>query len=1032
MLSAQLRTWMAQSSDLTDPTFCISDRLDIRGPVDPDLMRAAHERVEQEAEALRLRLVSTEDGYRQYLAPVGDSPLHHVDVSAEPDPQAAADAWMRADMERPADPARLCTTALLRTAADRFTLYRRVHHAVLDGWSLALVHNRTAAVYTALAEGRSPAEGALPGFRVLLESEEQYAGSKRYAADRDYWLARFEDRPEPAQLTGRWSTTARIAHRRRAELGPDRVARLRSTADRLGVSWSDLATGIAAAYVGRMTNAAEVVLGTPTPARLSPQVRGVPGMTTNGLPVRVPMTPGTSLADFARQVSLELRRTQLHSRYPSAELARELGLLGTGRRLWGQVVNVMTFDYELDFAGSPASVRTISLAPADDLAMTFYRTSADEDIELIVDAHPELHGPRETEAHLERLLFFIDSVTAADPGTPVEELPLVGDTERERLRAWGSGPVHEIEDTTVHGLVEAWARRSPQAPAVEFEQQVLSFAQLNERANRLARHLLAQGVRPGQVVAFALPRSPELHIAALGVLKAGAAFLPLDPSYPLARLSFMVGDAAPALVLLHSDTAALAEELDAPCLVLDHGEVARALAQLPGDDLGAQERGGAHSPGAPAYVIYTSGSTGVPKGVVVRHSGVVNLTAAMVDRLGSGPGTRTLQFASSSFDAFVGEMTQCVLNGGTAVCAPAERLAPGPELLRLVVEKQINDLVLPPSALEVMAPEEWPAGTTVSVVGEASSPTVIERWAPVCRLINGYGPTEATVSTAMSTRLSPSQAGAPPIGRPLRNVRVYVLDAGLRRVPAGAVGELYVAGAGVTLGYLGREELTAERFVEDPFGAPGERMYRTGDLVRWAGDGELTFVGRNDDQVKIRGFRIELGEVEAALVRSPGVARAAATVREDQPGNRQLVAYVVPAPGAGLDPARLRTRLAAGLPAHFVPSLIVAVEDLPRTANGKLDRKALPAPRPATTAQRRPPGTERERELAELFAGILGIEPPGVDDSFFDLGGHSLSATRLLGRIRKLTGVELTVRELFAAPTVAGLAKLVDDSLSTT
>ncbi|MEU1879725.1 amino acid adenylation domain-containing protein [Streptosporangium sp. NPDC020072] len=1029
LLSAQLRTWMAQSSDLTDPTNCITDCLEIHGPVDPAVMRAANERVEHEAEALRLRLVSTEDGYRQYVDPAGNAPLVYLDLSAEADPVAEADAWMQADMRRPIDPLRLCGAALLRTAADRFVLYRRVHHAVVDGWSLALIHNRLAAVYTALAEGRASEDGAFPAFQELLSSEKQYEESRRFETDHAYWLSRFADRPDPVRLAGRSSSAVRIAHRRRADLGPARIAGLRAAADRFGVSWSDLATGITAAYVGRMTNADEVVLGIPAMARMTPQVRRVPGMTTNGLPVRVPMVPGTSVADFARQVSLELRQTLKHSRYPSAELARETGLLGTGRRLWGQVVNVMDFDYALDFAGATATVRTISLSAADDLSVTFYRTSADDTFELIVDAHPEIHSVEETEAHLRRFLFFLDSLVLEEPGTPVHEVPLVDPAERARLREWGTGPVHEIPPTAVHELVEAWAARTARAPAIEFEDTVLSFAEVNERANRLARHLLSLGAGPGQIVAFALPRSADLHITALSVLKTGAAFLPLDPAYPAARLSFMVGDAKPALVVLNSVTAGLAAELDARCLLLDHAEVAEAVRTLPGRNLTDEERGAVFSPDQPAYVIYTSGSTGVPKGVVVRHSGVVNLVAAMVDRLGSGPGTRTLQFASSSFDAFVGEMTQSLLNGGTLVSAAAERLTPGPDLTRLVTEKRINDLVLPPSALEVMSPQEWPGGTTVSIVGEAGSPAVIERWSPVCTLINGYGPTEATVSTAMSTRLSPSQADAPPIGRPLRNVRVYVLDDRMELVPAGAVGELYVGGAGVTLGYLGRDVLTAERFGDDPFAGPGARLYRTGDLVRWTADGELTFVGRNDDQVKVRGFRIELGEIEAALARSPGVAGAAATVWGDQPGDRRLVAYVVADPGAEPDPERLRARLAAGLPAHLVPSVITRIAGLPRTASGKLDRRALPPPQQVTAVASRPPVSAHERLMVELFAAILGAEPPGIDDSFFDLGGHSLSAVRLLARIRKTVGVELTVRELFDAPTPAGLAGLVDDAL---
>ncbi|WP_431045763.1 amino acid adenylation domain-containing protein [Streptomyces sp. P1-3] len=1027
LLAAQQGIWFAQSLDPASTAYSISDCLDIHGAVDPALMTAAHAQVEREAEAMRLRFAAGEEGPAQHLDPSAGSPLHHLDVSAEPDPVAATEAWMAADMSGPVDLLRdpLCTTALFRIAADRFTLYRRVHHAVLDGWSLALIHNRTAAVYTALAEGRSPDEGAFPPFRLLLDGESEYRASRRRARDRAYWTRRLPEHPEPVRLAGGRATASRPAHRCRAPIAPETLTRLRDTAERLGVSRTDLLIGVTAAYVARMTNAQDIVLGAPLSARTGRRERDVPGMTTNGLPIRVPVDTAMTLAELAGRTQLAVRETSLHCGYRSEDLSRDLGLVGTGHSLWGPVVNVMDLAYELDFAGSPATVRNVSRAVTDDLAVTFYRTSAEDRMELILDAHPDLYRLQEAEGHLERLSFFLDAVAAADADTArVGELPLVSPAERDRVMAWSAGPVRDIPDIPLHALFEAWAERTPRAPALEFGDTVLSFAELDERANRLARYLLAAGAGPGKVVAFALPRSADLHVAALGVLKAGAAFVPLDPTYPLRRIAFMVEDAKPTLVLLHSTTAGLATGLDAPCVCLDDAEAEHVLDGLSGDRLTDRERGGPVRPDQPAYVIYTSGSTGVPKGVVVPHRGVVNLTAAMVDRLGSGPGTRTLQFASASFDAFVGEMTQSLLNGGTLVGAPTERLAPGPALTALIAEKGVNDLVLPPSALEVMAPELMPAGVTVSVVGEACKPTVVERWAPVCRLINGYGPTEATVSTAMSPPLPVGRPDeAPPIGTPLRNVRAYVLDSRQEPVPVGAVGQLHVAGAGVTRGYLGRDALTAERFRDDPYGPPGTRMYRTGDLVRWNADGQLVFVGRDDDQVKLRGFRIELGEVEAALARCPGVAQAAAAVREDTPGDRRLVGYAVAEPGTRLDPAQLRKRLSADLPAHLTPGLVVIVDALPRTLNGKLDRKALPAPATAPETHSRMPRTATEEILAGLFAQTLGLPQVGIDDSFFELGGHSLSATRLLGRVRRTLGVELSVGDLFEARSVAALAR---------
>ncbi|WP_416905489.1 amino acid adenylation domain-containing protein [Micromonospora echinospora] len=1030
LLGAQSGIWYAESLDSTGTSWSITDRVDIHGPVDPATMTAAHHRVERDCEALRLRFAVTAAGPVQYVDPDASSPLHLVDVSTEADPEAAADAWMTADMAAPVDRlgTGLCTTALIRLAPEHFVLYRRVHHLMVDGWSIAQLHRRTAATYTALATGEEP-PAPPPPLRILGDGEAAYLASNRLERDRRHWLERLADRPEPTRLAGRHDRRGGTVVRRRAHLGVARTERMRTAAERLGVGWSEFAVGIAAAYVGRMSGSADVLLGLPVTGRMSRAERDVPGMTTNAMPLRIRMPAGTSLADLLAGVGAELRAGLLHSRYPAAMLGRDLGRTGQGRPFWGAVVNVMGSTAPLRFAGHPATVRTLSLPDVDDVSLVFFQLP-DGDTELLLDADSVAHPPAALDAHLRRFLLFLDAATSAEPGTAVDDLPLTDAEERERLLGWGRGPTRDIPPVGVHQLVEQWAERTPDAPALDDDGTPVSFGELDRRANQLARHLVDRGVGPGQVVAFALPRSAALVTAALAVLKSGAAFLSLDPAYPIARLSFMVADAEPSLLLLSGETAALGDHLPVRRLLLDDPELTGRLATLDPRPLSDRERTLPTSPWQPAYLIYTSGSTGTPKGVVVRHRGVVNLTAAMVDRLGSGPGTRTLQFASASFDALVGEMTQSVLNGGTLVLAPADRLTPGPELVRLIRERGVNDLVLAPSVLDVLSPQDLPPETTVSIVGEASAPTVVERFAPVCRLINGYGPTEATVSTAMSGRLTPDRAAAPPIGTPLRNVRVYLLDARRRLVPTGTVGELHIGGAGVSLGYRGNRALTEERFLPDPFaGDDGEaRMYRSGDLARWTTDGELVFVGRDDDQVKVRGFRIELGEVETALVRQPGVVRAAATVRDDGTGGRHLVGYVVPAPGSSVDPARIRAGLAEALPAHLVPGIVVPVEDLPRNASGKLDRAALPDPyavtpdRPGATGGGTAGRTDAEEVLAALFAELLGVPAVGADENFFDLGGHSLSATRLLGRARSLLDVRLSVRDLFRHPTVSALA----------
>ncbi|WP_158070511.1 MULTISPECIES: non-ribosomal peptide synthetase [Streptomyces] len=1025
-MAAQRGIWFAQALAPTVTHHSIADCLDIDGPVDPALLEEAHRRVTTEMEALRLRFVETADGPAQYVDESAQPPVHYIDVSSEADPRAAAEAWMRADMGKEvklSEPPPF-TTALFKLADDRFSLYRRVHHLLLDGGSLGTLHHRTAQVYTQLAAGRAVDDSPFRPFHMLVESETAYLASTRRERDRKYWLERLSDRPEPVRLTTRRGAGGDDVLLRKVALDPARLAKLRAAAERFAVSWVELTTGITAAYTARMTNSPEVTVGMPVAARLTRVERDTPGMLTNPVPLRLATDARTTLTTFFRETRAEARAAFQRSRYPSEELSRELGLLGTDRRLWGPALNVMGFSHDLDFAGVPARLRTLSHSHVADLMFTFFQTSSDGAVELIAAANADLCQEAELEAHLDRFLYFADGIAAADPETALGGLPLLRAEEREQLLAWGAGPVRDIPDVGMHTLVEQWAQRTPDGPAVELHGGVThSYSELNAQANRLARHLVSRGVGPGSVVGLSLPRSAEVVAAVLGVLKTGAAFLPLDSAYPEDRLAFMVSDASPALLLLQSSTAHLAETLGVEGLLLDDPGLRRTLGELPGHDLADDERTGEFDARHPAYLIYTSGSTGRPKGVVVPHRGVVNICGAMLDRLGSGPGSRTLQFASASFDASVGEMTQSVLVGGTLVVAASDRLAPGPDLARLIDEADINDLVLAPSVLEVMSPDDLPSGVTITIVGEASSPDVVRRWSPVCRLINGYGPTEATISTAMSLPLSPADAEAPPIGTPLRNVRVRALDERLELVPVGAVGELYVAGAGVTQGYRGRDELTAERFVRDPYGPEGSRMYRTGDLVRWTAGGELVFVGRNDDQVSLRGHRIELGEVEAAIRGVEGVARAAATVLEDATGDRSLIGYAVPETGRRLDPAAVRSAIGERLPGYLTPSRLVLLDELPLTASGKLDRNALPEPAAVAADQDQVPRTAVEEILAGLFARILKVPQVDVDDNFFDLGGHSLSATRLLGRIRSTLGRELSVGELFASPTVAGLAR---------
>jgi len=591
------------------------------------------------------------------------------------------------------------------------------------------------------------------------------------------------------------------------------------------------------------------------------------------------------------------------------------------------------------------------------------------------------------------------------------------------LAEWND-TAREVPGATLADMFEAQVARTPEAPAVIAGDVTLSYAELDERASELAGYLASLGAGPERLVAVALERSAEVFISWLAVAKSGAAFLPVDPAYPAERVAFMLGEARPDLVI--TTTAAVsalpADPFGAlPRVLLDDPLLAAELARHAATAQAAPRRPElAH----PAYVIYTSGSTGRPKGVVVTHRGLASLSGAQVSAFGTGPGARVLQLASPSFDAAVMEML-LALPAGAALVVPAPGPLAGDNLAEALDKLRISHALIMPTVLAGLSARQVPELECVIAGGEACSDRLAAQWSGGRRMFNAYGPTEITICATISGPLPGS--GTPPIGRPIWNTRVFVLDEGLNPVPVGVAGELYVAGAGLARGYLNRPGLTAERFVACPFGGTGERMYRTGDLVRWDTRGELESLGRVDDQVKLRGFRIELSEIEAVLGAQPGVAQAAVAVREDRPGDTRLAGYVVPVAETTPDPGALREALGRVLPGYMVPAAVVVLDRLPLTANGKPDRRALPAPDYAPGAGAfQAPATEREQTLCQLYAQVLGLERVGVDDDFLDLGGHSLLATRLISRVRTALGAELPIRAVFEHPTVASLARFLD------
>nr|QRW40812.1 diguanylate cyclase [bacterium] len=599
------------------------------------------------------------------------------------------------------------------------------------------------------------------------------------------------------------------------------------------------------------------------------------------------------------------------------------------------------------------------------------------------------------------------------------------------MRAEGEEARRELPDATLAQLFEAQVRRTPDAVAVEAGSDSLTYAEVNERANRLAAVLLERGVGPEVLVALALPRSADLVVALFAVFKAGAAYVPIDPDYPADRVAHILRDAEPAVVVTVEAVADLLPTGEAPSLVLDEPATARDIHGRPAGDPPARSR-----PGHPAYVMYTSGSTGRPKGVVMPAAAMVNLVGWHEEVMASRPGARVAQFSAISFDVSIHEMLSALLNGKRLVACPESIRRDPDALVDWLHRHRVEELHAPNLLIEALAESAaerdvlLPDLRHVAQGGEALTlgRAVREFFArhPDTRLHNHYGPSETHAATAATMSRQPLDwPAAAPIGVAVTNARLYVLDSLLRPVPSGVTGELYVAGTGLARGYWRRPDLTGERFVACPFGAPGERMYRTGDLVRRRADGQLDFLGRADEQIKLRGFRIEPGEVEAALAELPEVATAAVVLREDRAGERRLVAYIVPAGDRSLpEPVELRRRLATLLPDYMIPAAFVALDRLPLSPNGKLDRPALPVPDSAGSG--RGPRGPREEALCGVFAAVLDVPEVGVDDDFFALGGHSLLATKLVHRIRATLGVELSLRSVFAAPTVARLAVEID------
>jgi amino acid adenylation domain-containing protein len=1059
---AQQRLWLIEQLDPGDPAYNLPVALRLRGPLDVDALETAVAEVARRHETLRTVFRPGPDGdAAQTVLEPGPFAFRRVDLSAVPEAEREARVreLAREEAAAPFDLAAgpLLRGALLHLAGDEAVVLFTVHHIVSDEWSTPILVREVSALYAAFARGGSSPLPELPvqyaDFAAWQRSRVSGATLDRQLA---YWRERLAgappllelptDRPRPAVANPRGGV-------RTFHLSAELTDALRGLSRAEGATlFMTLLAGFQA-LLARYAGTDDVPVGTPVAGRTRLETEGLIGFFVNTLVLRADLSADPSVRALLAQVRERMLEAQTHQDLPFERLVDELRV----ERSFGHTPLFQAMFTLADLGGESLRLGEVEVEPLEtgtgatpfDLALVV--STEGGGLRGGVEFRAELWDADTVDRMMEHFRVLLEGM-AAHPGARVSALPLLAPGERETVvERWNATERAFPRDLTLHGAFEAQAARTPEAPAVIWEGGELTFAELDAHAAAVANRLRTLGVGPEARVGISVRRSPEMPAAILGVLKAGAAYVPLDPDYPEDRLRRVLEDCGARVLLTEEALAERFAWFGGETVAMDGDgsteyEVRSTLHTVGQGDGGSSSEDEVSFrtsysvlrtsfPESLAYVIYTSGSTGTPKGVAVSHRAVVNYALDMAARMGLREDDRVLQFASLGFDVVVEELFPTWLAGAATVLAGGDLFSP-PELTRALGRFGVTGLELPTAYWHEWTYDLARGGGRVPecvrwviVGGERVAPERLAEWARLgVPLVHVFGLTE-TACTSATLRLEVGDDGGRrrhnlPVGTPHGNVTLYVLDPRGEPVPVGVPGELYVGGEGVARGYLGRPGLTAETFLPDPFGRrAGARLYRTGDRVRWLADGVLEFLGRVDFQVKIRGFRIETGEVEAVLAEHPSVREAFVMAREDAPGEKRLAAYVVGEGGRGPDPEALRAWLRDRLPGYMVPADWVALEALPLTSNGKTDRAALPAPAgPGAEREYTAPRTATEEVLAEIWQGVLGVETVGVHDDFFALGGHSLLAARVVGRVRRTLHAEVPLRVLFETPTVADLA----------
>jgi amino acid adenylation domain-containing protein len=1059
---AQQRLWFLDQLFPGNTFYNVATALRLKGSLNASALEETFNEIVRRHEALRTTFRMLDGQPVQVIAPSLTIPLPLIDLRHLPAPEREAETRRIATEERsrPFDLSQdsLLRVMLLQLDASEHVLLLNLHHIICDGWSIGVLIRELGTLYPAFANNtRSPLPELPIQYADFAEWQHEWLQGEVLETQLGYWKQQLDnipslnlptDKPRPATPTYRGATQF-------LELPKSLSEELEALSQRQGVTLFMTLLAAFQTLLYRYTQQSDIVVGSPIANRNRREIEGLIGFFVNSLVLRTNLSGNPTFLELLSRVREVALGAYAHQDLPFEKLVEELH---PERNLSQHPL------FQVAFSLQNTPIEALELPGLTLSHLDFDNPSAKFDLEFHLWESPEaLRGQviystdLFDDATITRMLGHFQTLLdgiVANPEQSLCELSLLTAAERQELLIdWNNTRRDYPQNQCFHQLFEAQVAKTPDAIALIFENQQLTYRELNIRANQLAHHLQHLGVVPDVLVGICIERSLEMIVGLLGILKAGGAYLPLDPTYPQERLNFMMEDAQVSILLTQSKLASLLKTcwgdrqdgLSVVCLDKDWDAIAHHPQTNPTSSVTSENL---------AYVIYTSGSTGKPKGVLVEHRGLSNLAEAQIEVFNVQPSDRILQFASLSFDASIFEIVMALRSGATLYLATKESLLPGQPLIKLLRENAISHATLPPTVLSLL-PEELPALQTIICAGESCSQDIVKRWAVDRKFFNAYGPTEATVWATIAEISNDSKK--PSIGRPISNTKIYILDAHLQPVPIGITGELYISGDGLAQGYLNRPDLTTERFIPNPFkkaklevensektrkdscfppllkGGREERLYKTGDLARYQPDGNIEFLGRLDDQVKIRGFRIELGEIEAVLTQHPTV-RETVVIATDISGDKRLVAYIVPAQNFIPTIIELRNFLKKKLPEYMVPSAFVVIEALLLTPNGKVDRRNLPAPGNSTNQTLDKayiePRNPTESTLAKIWTEVLNIERVSIHDNFFDLGGNSLLSITLMEQIHKQFERKLPLSILFLNPTIEGLANTLSPEIN--